>query len=98
MHEIAIHQNNPITSMQVKHLKKITFEELPDMNFIIFQEPDKTWNITETEFGLKIAENNNAKLAKKYVTDNAEMILKRITEIKKEPPKVLKKIPLIETK
>lgn len=93
---ISAHEKIQAKEKQVRKLKPLKFKELPGIEFAAFQELDsKNWNITEQEFGLKIIEKDKLTEAKKFIIENVERILNSLEQLRKNPPKNMRKIPLV---
>ena len=96
MFYISVNETYQKEKQEVKNLKVLNFKELPGIKFVAYQELNsKLWNVTEQEFGLKAAEKPTLKEAKTFIVGNSEKILNYLDQIRKNPPKNSKKIPLI---
>lgn len=96
MYYISISEKSPLDDKQVKHLKPITFPELPGIDFVIFQEIDtKNWNITEVETGLGVTIKPTKEEAKNSVLKKSEQLITVLDRLKQKPIVGYKKIPLV---
>ena len=96
MFYISVSETYQKEKQEVKNLKVLNFKELPGIKFAVYQELNSSlWIIVEQEFGFKVTEKSTLKELKTFIVNNAEKILNSLEQIRKNPPKNSKKIPLI---